>query len=99
MKKKYVVLVAATMLCGLMTVSAAAESESVTITDQLGREVTVNLPVESCYLGFYYEELSYSSWDQMLLTKVKQLLYMIQKDFLPACQRCIEKMWKVMLIW
>ena len=38
MKKKYVVLVAATMLCGLMTVSAAAESESVTITDQLGRE-------------------------------------------------------------
>ena len=55
MKKKYVVLVAATMLCGLMTVSAAAESESVTITDQLGREVTVNLPVESCYLGFYYE--------------------------------------------
>ena len=55
MKKKYVVLVAATMLCGLMTVSAAAEPESVTITDQLGREVTVNLPVESCYLGFYYE--------------------------------------------
>lgn len=55
MKKKYVVLVAATMLCGLMTVSAAAESGSVTITDQLGREVTVNLPVESCYLGFYYE--------------------------------------------
>lgn len=32
-----------------------AEGDTVTVTDLAGREVTVNLPVESAYLGFFYE--------------------------------------------
>lgn len=41
-----------------VTTEAASESaaeDSVTVTDTMGREVTVQLPVKSCYLGFYYE--------------------------------------------
>lgn len=35
--------------------TAESTEESVTLIDTMDREVTVQLPVETCYIGFYYE--------------------------------------------
>lgn len=48
-------LAAATCVFGLGTAIFAEEAETVTVTDLAGREVTVELPVEKAYLGYYYE--------------------------------------------
>ena len=43
--------------CTLVMTSACTvfAEDSVTVTDLVGRDVTIDLPVESCYLGYYYE--------------------------------------------
>lgn len=60
MKKKLLTMTLTVALsAACMTSVAMAEeadaSESVTLTDLAGREVTVDLPVENAYLGYYYE--------------------------------------------
>ncbi len=60
MNKKAVswVLAAAAVSCMAMGMTGtvfADEAETVTVTDMKGREVTVELPIEKAYLGFYYE--------------------------------------------
>lgn len=61
MKKKLLTMAlaaafsAACMTNAVMAEAADETAESVTLTDLAGREVTVDLPVENAYLGYYYE--------------------------------------------
>ena len=57
MNKKLIVglMAAALTLSSAAVCSAEEAKDSVTLTDTLGREVTVELPIENAYLGFYYE--------------------------------------------
>ena len=43
--------------CAFVMTSACTvfAEDAVTVTDLVGRDVTIDLPVESCYLGYYYE--------------------------------------------
>ena len=53
-KLMYSITIGIAAACSLSAITAFAD-DSVTVTDVLGREVTVDLPIENAYLGFYYE--------------------------------------------